>query len=59
MPSPFSPLFPEVPATTLNEIIDGLIWQNSYISTPLQRYFRSSGAYDPFGGGAAMQVPQL
>ena len=59
MPSPFSPLFPEVPATTLNEIIDGLIWQNSYISTPMQRYFRSSGAYDPFGGGAAMQVPQL
>jgi hypothetical protein len=59
MPSPFSPLFPEVPATTLNELIDGLIWQNSYISTPLQRYFRASGAYDPFGGGAAMQVPQL
>jgi hypothetical protein len=59
MPSPFSPTFPEIPATTLNEIIDGLIWQNSYISTPLQRYFRSSGAYDPFGGGAAMQVPQL
>lgn len=59
MPTPFSPLFPEVPATTLNELIDGAIWQNSYISTPLQRYFRASGAYDPFGGGAAMQVPQL
>ena len=59
MPSPFSPLFPEVPATTLNELIDGLIWQNSYISNPMQRYFRASGAYDPFGGGAAMQIPQL
>ena len=59
MPTPFAPLFPEVPATTLNELIDGLIWQNSYISTPFQRYMRASGAYDPFGGGAAMQVPQL
>lgn len=59
MPTPFSPLFPEVPATTLNELIDGLIWQNSYISTPFQRYMRASGAYDPFGGGAAMQIPQL
>jgi hypothetical protein len=59
MPNPFSPLFPEVPATTLNELIDGLIWQNSYISTPFQRYMRASGAYDPFGGGAAMQIPQL
>ncbi len=59
MPTPFAPLFPEVPATTVNEIVDGVIWQNSYISTPLQRYFRASGAYDPFGGGAAMQVPQL
>jgi hypothetical protein len=59
MPTPFAPLFPEVPATTLNELIDGLIWQNSYISTPFQRYMRASGAYDPFGGGAAMQMPQL
>ena len=59
MPTPFGPLFPEVPATTLNELIDGLIWQNSYIATPFQRHMRASGAYDPFGGGAAMQVPQL
>ena len=59
MPNPFQPLFPEVPATTLNELVDGYIWQNSYISTPFQRYFRASGAYDPFGGGAAMQFPQL
>jgi hypothetical protein len=59
MPTPFSPLFPEVPATTVNEIVDGLIYQNSYISTPFQRYMRASGAYDPFGGGAAMQMPQL
>lgn len=55
----FGPLFPEVPATTLNELLDGYIWQNSYISTPLQRYFRASGAYNPFGGGAAMQFPHL
>lgn len=55
----FDPLFPEIPATTVNEIIDGIIYQNSYISTPLQRYFRASGAYDPFGGGAAMQLPFL
>ena len=55
----FGPLFPEVPATTLNELIDGYIFQNSYISTPLQRYFRASGAYNPFGGGAAMQFPHL
>lgn len=59
MPTPFAPLFPEVPATTLNELIDGLIWQNSYIATPFMRYMRASGAYDPFGGGAAMQMPQL
>ena len=59
MANPFGTLFPEVPATTLNELVDGLIWQNSYISTPFQRYMRASGAYDPFGGGAAMQVPQL
>ncbi len=55
----FAPLFPEIPATTLNELLDGYIWQNSYISTPLQRYFRASGAYNPFGGGAAMQFPHL
>jgi hypothetical protein len=55
----FSPLFPEIPATTLNELLDGYIWQNSYVSTPLQRYFRASGAYNPFGGGAAMQFPHL
>lgn len=59
MPNPFGPLFPEVPATTVNEIVDSLIFQNSYISTPFQRYMRASGAYDPFGGGAAMQIPQL
>ena len=59
MPTPFGPLFPEVPATTLNELIDGFIWQNSYIATPFQRYMRASGAYDPFTGGAAMQIPQL
>ena len=55
----FGPLFPEIPATTLNELLDGYIWQNSYISTPFQRYFRASGAYNPFGGGAAMQFPHL
>jgi hypothetical protein len=55
----FDPLFPEIPATTVNEIIDGYIYQNSYIATPMQRYFRASGAYDPFGGGAAMQLPFL
>src|SRR5271154_227502 len=59
MANPFSPLFPEVPATTVNEIIDGLIYQNSYIATPWMRYMRASGAYDPFGGGAAMQFPHL
>jgi hypothetical protein len=36
-----------------------LIWQNSYVATPFQRYARASGAYAPFGGGAAMQMPQL
>lgn len=55
----FDPLFPEIPATTLNELVDGYIWQNAYISTPFQRYFRASGAYNPFGGGAAMQFPHL
>ena len=55
----FDPLFPEVPATTVNEIIDGYVAQNSYTQTPLLRYFRASGAYDPFGGGAAMQSPFL
>jgi hypothetical protein len=59
MANPFGPLFPEIPATTLNELVDGLIYQNSYISTPFQRHMRASGAYDPFGGGAAMQFPQF
>jgi hypothetical protein len=59
MPTPFGPLFSEVPATTLNEIVDSYIFQNSYVGTAFQRYFRASGAYDPFGGGAGMQVPQL
>jgi hypothetical protein len=54
-----APMFPELTATTLNELVDGWIYQNSYISTPFQRHFRSSGAYRPFGGGAAMQFPQL
>jgi hypothetical protein len=55
----FGPLFPELSATTLNELVDGYIYQNSYVGTPFQRYMRASGAYDPFGGGAGMQVPQL
>ena len=55
----FGPLFPELSATTLNELVDGYIYQNSYVSTPFQRYMRASGAFDPFGGGAGMQVPQL
>ena len=33
--------------------------QNSYVGTPFQRYFRASERFDPFGGGAGMQVPQL
>ena len=53
------PLFPEIPATTVNEIRENYIWQNSYVATPLQRYFRASGAYDPFSGGAAMEIPFL
>ena len=56
---PFGPLFPELSASTLNELVDGYIYQNSYVGTPLQRYFRASGAFDPFGGGAGMQVPDL
>ena len=55
----FGPLFPEVGASTLNELVDAYIYQNSYVGTPFQRYMRSSGAYDPFSGGAGMQVPQL
>ena len=55
----FGPLFPELSATTLNELVDGYIYQNSYVGTPFQRYMRASGAYDPFGGGAGMQVPDL
>src|SRR5215469_2406963 len=55
----FDPLFPEIPATTVAEIVDGYIFQNSYIATPFQRYFRASGAYDPFGGGTFMQNPFL
>ena len=55
----FSTLFPELPATTLNELVSGYIYQNSYCGTPLQRHFRASGAYDPFDGGAGMQTPYL
>jgi hypothetical protein len=55
----FGPLFPELSATTLNELVDSFIYQNSYVGTPFQRYMRASGAYDPFGGGAGMQVPDL
>ena len=55
----FDPLFPEIPATTLAELADGYIWQNSFVETPFQRYMAYSGAYDPFGGGADMQVPSI
>lgn len=51
------PLFSEVPASTLNEIKDGIVFDNFFVDTPLQRYFRAEGALDPFYGGAAMQVP--
>ena len=56
---PFDPLFPELTATTLNELADGYIFQNSFIATPFQRQASASGAYDPFGGGAQMQVPSI
>jgi len=51
------PLFSEIPASTLNEIKDGIVFDNFFVDTPLQRYFRAEGALDPFYGGAAMQVP--
>jgi hypothetical protein len=51
------PLFSEIPAGTLNEIKDGIVFDNFFVDTPLQRYFRAEGALDPFFGGAAMQVP--
>lgn len=51
------PLFSEIPASTLNEIKDGIVFDNFFVDTPLQRYFRAEGALDPFFGGAAMQVP--
>lgn len=51
------PLFSEIPATTLNEIKDGIVFDNFFVDTPLQRYFRAEGALDPFLGGAMMQVP--
>ena len=52
----FGPLFPELSATTLNELVDGYIYQNSYVGTPFQRYMRASGAYDPFGGAYAFSL---
>lgn len=51
------PLFSEIPASTLNEIKDGIVFDNFFVDTPLQRYFRAEGCLDPFYGGAAMQVP--
>ena len=51
------PLFSEIPASTLNEVKDGIVFDNFFVDTPLQRYFRAEGAVDPFFGGAAMQVP--
>lgn len=51
------PLFSEVPASTLNEVKDGIVFDNFFVDTPMQRYFRAEGAIDPFFGGAAMQVP--
>ncbi len=51
------PLFSEIPASTLNEIKDGIVFDNFFVDTPLQRYFRAEGSLDPFYGGAAMQVP--
>lgn len=59
MANPFAALFPELQATTLNELVDGYIYQNSYVATPFMRRMRASGAYHPFDGGAAMQAPQL
>lgn len=51
------PLFSEIPASTLNEVKDGIVFDNFFVDTPLQRYFRAEGTLDPFYGGAAMQVP--
>lgn len=51
------PLFSEIPASTLNEIKDGIVFDNFFVDTPLQRYFRAEGSLDLFYGGAAMQVP--
>jgi hypothetical protein len=56
---PFDPLFGEIQATTVNEFLDAYVYQNSYIATPFQRQARASGAYNPFVGGALMQVPSI
>ena len=43
-PRSFSPLFPEISAVTLDELVNSMAISNYLVSTPLQKFFREQGA---------------
>jgi hypothetical protein len=47
----------DLQAGTLNDMVMATAYQNFFVDTPKQAWFRGVGAVDPFDGGVLMQEP--
>jgi len=47
----------DLQAGTLNDMVMATAYQNFFVDTPKQAWFRAVGAVNPFDGGVLMQEP--
>jgi hypothetical protein len=47
----------DLQASTLDDMVADIAYQNFFVDTPKQAWFRAVGAVDPFGGGVLMREP--
>lgn len=47
----------DLQASTLDDMVADTAYQNFFVDTPKQQWFRAVGAVDPFGGGVLMREP--
>jgi len=47
----------DLQASTLNDYVRDVAWDNFFVETAFQRHMREIGAIDPFGGGLLMEEP--
>ena len=47
----------DIQASTFNDYIADVAWDNWFVETAYQQHMRAIGAIDPFGGGKLMEEP--